>query len=744
MRKYSLLFGLLLLSSCLSVTLYAQSLPLDSLQQAWLDSINRQFELQEIEVRSKRPLLERQIDKLVINVSQSPLAAGNNGSDILKRAPGIMVDKDGNITVNGKGVEVYIDGRPSYLNGQQLKAMLDGTDGNTIDKIEIISNPSAKYDASGTGGIINIKLKKNKSQGLNGTLSASYGGMYFGEIGRYLQNDMVSFNLNYRGNKTYTFAQLNQVYSDFTQQLTTEVRTPMVERSTTTDIKGKFRYYMLKVGNDWMIDSVNTLGFIWQTPIMKMGYDGLGTDSTQTSVGDFSNQHTANLNFTHVFQSDLSRELTVNIDYNRYNMSESNNQIRPWLGLDIRTRQLANIYSAKIDFQTMFWQTAMLECGIKYALSTTDNTMTTDSLFSPVTSVRAMTQFHYSEHVAAAYITVGKQFGQHWNAKIGIRGEYTFSVGDWISTDSVSRRSYFNPFPTAFIGYVSSPLGSWKQPISTSISYTRRIKRPAYYQLNPFTTYVDAHSYSKGNTSLMPEFNNDVEVNFAYSQYLSLTFNFSHTQDMQKWHLQIRPNGDGVMTWINFGTCTTHGGTLSLTELPLVPKFDDQHHVSGAWLALTVNAGYFHFINKSYARNEDGSLQYDNRNHYWRLNGSLNAYLPQNWVLSADGWYSAPLTIGYDYTHAMYGMSAGVRKIFPKIGLILNLQLRDALRSNNYITETKGLAEGEFSGINNKNYTQSVVLSVIYNFGKQQWVKRRKVGDMEETSRLGGGSGVGK
>ena len=170
-------------------------------------------QLAEVEVKAKRPLIERQMDKLVVNVSQSPLAAGSNGNDILRRAPGVRIDKDGNITVNGKAVEVYVDGKPSYLSGQQLKAMLDGTDGNTIEKIEIISNPSAKYDASGQGGIINIKTKRNMMRGLNGMLSAAYGGMYFGDVKRWLQMDLVSLNLNYRGEKTYTFGQLTQVFA---------------------------------------------------------------------------------------------------------------------------------------------------------------------------------------------------------------------------------------------------------------------------------------------------------------------------------------------------------------------------------------------------------------------------------------------------------------------------------------------------------------------------------------------------
>ncbi len=170
-------------------------------------------QIAEVEVKAKKPLIERQMDKLVVNVSASPLSAGSNGNDILRRSPGVRIDKDGNITVNGKSVEIWIDGKPSYLSGQQLKAMLDGTDGNTIEKIEIISNPSAKYDASGQGGIINIKTKRNMMKGLNGMLSVGYGGMYFGDVKRWLNQEMASLMLNYRGEKTYTFGQLTQVYS---------------------------------------------------------------------------------------------------------------------------------------------------------------------------------------------------------------------------------------------------------------------------------------------------------------------------------------------------------------------------------------------------------------------------------------------------------------------------------------------------------------------------------------------------
>lgn len=724
--------------------------------------------LAEVEVKAKKPLIERQMDKLVVNVSASPLAAGSNGNDILRRAPGVRIDKDGNITVNGKSVEIWIDGKPSYLSGQQLKAMLDGTDGNTIEKIEIISNPSAKYDASGQGGIINVKTKRNMMKGLNGILSAAYGGMYFGDVKRWLQMDMVSLNLNYRSEKTYTFGQLTQVFAQNDIDLETYRKTPTLENYSYSGYAMDFQYYMLKVGNDWYIDSVNTLGFILQVPYMKVNqriidgrnyaYTVEGTDTVSKSISHTgaqiqSPQHTANLNYTHTFNDELERELTVNVDYNRYNNKTANTQLTNYdellpysLGLIINSQQVIDIYSAKLDFQTKFWKTGMIECGVKYGLSSTNNHMTTDSIFDDIPLSQTRQDFRYDEHVAAAYISVGKQFGEHWSVKLGLRGEYTYSFGNWLSADSVTRRSYFNPFPTAYIGYTTSPLGKLQQPIAVSASYTRRIKRPNYWMLNPFRTYVDAYSYQEGNTELTPEFNNDVELHFSWTQYLNVTFNFAHTQDMFSQKTMILPDGMGFTKWSNFGTCTTHGGNLSLTELPLVPKYvtaeDGTKSMQGAWLALTVNAGWLHFINKSYEKNADGKSAYENRTHYGYVGGTLSAYLPKDWTLTFDGNWSSPMTTGYNRQGSMYFLSFGVRKMYMPKGLIFNLNIQDLARSLNLVDKSEGMAPGYESWYGNYIRQQRVMFSITWMFGQYQQHKNRKVGNMDELNRLGGGGGV--
>ncbi len=724
--------------------------------------------LAEVEVKAKKPLIERQMDKLVVNVSASPLAAGSNGNDILRRAPGVRIDKDGNITVNGKSVEIWIDGKPSYLSGQQLKAMLDGTDGNTIEKIEIISNPSAKYDASGQGGIINIKTKRNMMKGLNGILSAAYGGMYFGDVKRWLQMDMVSLNLNYRSEKTYTYGQLTQVFGQNDIDLETYRKTPTLENYSYSGYAMDLQYYMVKVGNDWYIDSVNTFGFILQVPYMKANqriidgrnyaYTVEGTDTVSKSVSHTgaqiqSPQHTANLNYTHTFNDELERELTVNVDYNRYNNKTTNTQLTDYeellpysLGLNINSQQVVDIYSAKLDFQTKFWKTGMIECGVKYGLSSTNNHMTTDSIFNDIPLSQTPQDFRYDEHVAAAYISVGKQFGEHWSVKLGLRGEYTYSFGNWLSADSVTRRSYFNPFPTAYIGYTTSPLGKLQQPIAVSASYTRRIKRPNYWMLNPFRTYVDAYSYQEGNTALTPEFNNDVELHFSWTQYLNVTFNFAHTQDMFSQKTTILPDGMGYTKWINFGTCTTHGGNLSLTELPLVPKYvtaeDGTKTMQGAWLALTVNAGWFHFINKSYEKNAEGKPVYENRTHYGYVGGTLSAYLPKDWTLTFDGNWSSPMTTGYNKQGSMYFLSFGVRKMYMPKGLIFNLNIQDLARSLSMVDKSEGMAPGYESWHGNYVRQQRVMLSITWMFGQYQQHKNRKVGNMDELNRLGGGGGV--
>ena len=342
--------------------------------------------------------------------------------------------------------------------------------------------------------------------------------------------------------------------------------------------------------------------------------------------------------------------------------------------------------------------------------------------------------------------------------KLGLRGEYTYSHGDWSSADSITQKSYFDPFPTAYFGYTSSPLGRLQQPITVSASYTRRIKRPNYWMLNPFRTYLDAYSSQVGNTELSPEFNNDVELHFSWTQYMNLTFNFAHTQDMFSQKTIILPDGTGQMLWTNFGTCTTHGGNLSRTELPIVPKFSDsdsdltsnsgsggaaKRSIVGAWLALTVNTGWYHFLNRSYDKQADGTPVYLLVSHYGYVGGTLSAYLPKDWIVTMDGNWSSPMTTGYNHSGSSYYLNFGVRKMYMQKGLIFNLNVQDLARSMGYSGVDMNQKTGYSSWYKNTIRQQRVMFSVTWMFGQQQRQKHRRVGDMDESSRLGSSGGIG-
>lgn len=700
--------------------------------------------LAEIEVETKRPLVERHIDKLVMNVAESPLAIGSNGEDLLKKAPGVNVDRDGNVTVNGRSVEVYVNDRPSYMSGDQLKAMLDGTDGNTIDKIEIITNPSSKYDAAGQGGIINIKLRRNATKGLFGTVSAQYGGMYFKNVERYLNDERVSLNLNYRTDKTYTNISLFQAYGQFavisdgtTAQNVNGHEMVMHTRSKYND--ANWQYYMLRVANDFMIDDKNTVGFIFQAPVMlsnisvpmennmsETTLDGNVVDRSQSSMNSkmFTPQHTANLNYTHVFDPAVSRELTVNVDYNRNNSSSIQANKYNYLNgsnleLNVNNHQVLDLYSAKIDFQTLFWQTAMLECGAKWSMTRTRNTMITDSIGI---SDNNKTRFDYQEQIAALHISVGKQFNQHWSAKLGLRGEMTFARGNWITLDTVTGgKPYFNLFPTAYVGY--APTDKW----SMSASYTRRIGRPSYYQLNPFIMYEESHIFNVGNPKLKPDFSNIVQLMFAYSRYVSLTFDFGTVKDMRTETTQILPNGDCMSTYNNFGSSTSHSISLAATEVPIVHiKSTDR-----TWLTLTLNATARHQINRS------GS--YVRKSWTGSLYGSLTTDLPSDWKISLDAYWSAPSEWGYYKTSGNLYTSLAVKKLLLKKTMTIGLTVSDLFRTSSSKLENQGGAQVQYKS----DYCQQrVYLSLSYNFGKAEYHKYRRVGNVEENSRMGSGGGT--
>ncbi|TAJ67902.1 MAG: TonB-dependent receptor, partial [Chitinophagaceae bacterium] len=419
--------------------------------------------LDDVTVVSKRPFVEQKVDRTVINVDATPSNTGATVMDVLEKSPGISVDKDGNISLKGKqGVMIMMDGKPTYLSGQDLANMLKNLPSANLDQIEIMTNPPAKFDASGNSGVINIKTKKTKTVGYNGSVTASYAQGIFPKAN-------LSTNLNYRQNKFNYFANASYFYNEgfgdltimrkFRDQQTNSLLSIFDQTAKNArDNKG----YSYKAGADYFMNKKTTLG------VVVTGYDSRNTEFTDntTLIKDKNGMLTTrtqaindvksnygnigvNFNLRHVFDS-VGNELTADLDYVNYtsgsqqllankffdnagNKKNNDETLRGNIPSDI------NIYSAKIDFTHPMKQGSRFEAGWKSSYVETDNDAQYANLdFATnqyVTDQVRSNHFLYKENINAAYANLSKQLNKKWSAQLGLRLENTNLSGNQLTTN---------------------------------------------------------------------------------------------------------------------------------------------------------------------------------------------------------------------------------------------------------------------------------------------------------------------
>jgi len=698
--------------------------------------------LQSAVITEKVKLVEMKLDKIVVNVSQSAYANGSNALELMKKAPGVTIDKDGNVKLNGKSVAVWIDGRPSYLDGKSLEALLRATNSESIEKFELMDNPSSKYDAAGQGGIINIKTKKNLASGFNGSMGLGGGGMYFGDTDRGLWQQSYWLNLGLRTKKTNTFFSIYEGFyntdiklNNYLEMNTIGVDPLTFKQDATSLLANKYHNYNVKIGNDWFIDNKNTLGFIFYMPGDRTEMNTVFSDTKQymndalfqNADSDIKNlskslQYNANLNYTHIFDETKSSEMTVNLDYYRNGSSARNSQVDETVytanpdevyitNKNISTDQKYDIYSAKVDYQSVLWQKVMFESGAKWATSITDNRG--DEIETGLPDVKS--DFNYREHVGAAYFSMAGQFGEKFSAKFGLRGEYTNSFGDWLSAGTQTKRDYFNVFPTVYLGYM--PKENWR----LSLTYTRRIQRPNYSQLDPTKTYVDAHTYIVGNPDLLPSFGDNASASVGYGQYLSLTGGYQFMNNMLIQLPSYDEVGTEYLTWGNFGKQHMAFLSFNVSSLPITKWLD--------WTLSLVGL---------YTNATSELLESNNSSFGAKGYTEFTFNLPKDWKISLDANYQSPIAYGLYKTKTVFTSDFAVKKNLLDNRMTLSFRVDDLFRTQSNDLEIIGTA-GTKSVISQKYYSQKAIFDITWNFGKAQQTRSRKVGNLDEMSRVGAG-----
>lgn len=694
-------------------------------------------------------LVEVKMDKIVFNVRESAFAQGSDALELLKKAPGVTVDKDGNVKLNGKGVSVWIDGRPTNVDGKSLEALLRGTGGDTIDKFELMEHPSAKYDAAGQGGIINIKTRRNFRQGLSGTLGLGGGGMYFKDIDEAPLEQNAWANVAWRTPKTNVFLNVREETESMPILISNELSIPASNFSQTSEtlFTGLDRYATVKFGGDWFIDDRNTVGAILNVPVYSGGLDSkyswseqyIGGSKTSGTVSSISNgpmssvRHSLNLNYTHVFDEATGSEITANLDYVRTGDGRSSRQTDTTVavsapGTPVFSRQgmdsdqLIDIWSAKADWQGTVWKKFMMESGAKWALSQTGNNSVETSSLAP----DLVQDFTYREHIAAAYASLAGQLGPKFSFKAGLRGEYTNSFGDWTSGGTRTRRSYFDLFPTVFAGCAVS------DKLNLNLSYSRRINRPHYEMLNPTKLYIDANTYTLGDPDLLPQYSDDVSLSAMLGQHLSWSLTYDYSSNLLNQIISCTTDGLQYMKWGNYGTQNMGVASFNVSALPI-----------GKWLQCTFSANALYLNSRSdvsdLVRSSFGVQGYTD----------LSFVLPKDWRIDLDAFYSSPMVFGAYDIHSSWSSDLAAKKSLMEGRMSLALKLNDIFRTNAAnldIHDESGT--GAVTAIRQKYYYQNVVFDLTWSFGKaQKPARQRNVGNLEETSRIGGsgsGGGIGK
>lgn len=515
---------------------------------------NEANKLNEVIVEKKKVFVENKIDKTVLNVDALISVAGGDAMDVLEKAPGIVVDQNGTITFKGKsGVAVFIDDKPTYLSGADLEAYLKSLPASSLNQIELMTNPPAKYDAAGGAGIINIITKRTKAKGFNGSATSRV------SMGKREQTRQ-GLNLNYLNNKVRLFGNVGYAYQNSVTDLYIFRRFKNEDLSTkslfdqSTIMNRRNQTTNAKIGLDYYISEKATIG-VGVTGIFKSGNrrsDVYSTLSDASSVLDstitaknrekdkFKNGG-INLNYRYDIDS-IGRKFTVDFDYLKYSTEtsqtfnntvyQSDNSISNQDELIGDLPSKIDIYSFKTDYTHPLKKDGAFEAGYKVSFSNTDNSADYRDVInnSPVPNYDMSNHFKYKEIINAAYVNFNTTY-KRFTFQTGIRLESTYSNGNQLGNieklASEFKRTYTNLFPTLFVQYKLDSIGN-NQLVA---AFGKRINRPYFQDLNPFISPLDKFTFYSGNPYLNPSFAYNYELSYRYKGYFSTTISHGFSKD---------------------------------------------------------------------------------------------------------------------------------------------------------------------------------------------------------------------
>lgn len=708
--------------------------------------VNKAAQLKAVTVTAKKPFIQKLSDRLVVNVENSIISAGSSAMDVLERSPGVNIDQNDAISLRGRqGVIIMIDGKPSPMTGADLANYLRGLPSAAIDRIDIITNPSAKYDAAGNSGIIDIHLKKDKRMGINGTLNAGYGqGVY--------PKTNAGTTFNYRNKKVNIFGNYNYAYRIGLNHLLLDRRFYESGIYNGGDLKDNYSKSPVssntaRLGIDFSPSKKTIIGFVvngnFNHFTRKNDNNSIIIDpqgnqqSTFTSYAtndDHSNNMVANVNFKHTFDSS-GKEISADIDYGEYNSRSLTLNATRYYKLDgtsLQPNYTLNgdqhgklvLRTAKVDYTNPMKNGTKWEAGFKTSFVSSDN----DAKFvdmsngTPQNDVKKTNHFIYKEYNNAVYLNVSKEF-KKFDVQIGLRGEQTNLRTDQRIGNIKFDSAYFQLFPSAFINY------KIKDNQTIGLSVSRRIDRPGYSQLNPFLFLIDVTTYATGQPGLLPQLTWSYELSYTVKN-LNFSLNYSHTKNDQNVTLARFKEV--------FPTIALPSDTNVTVQIPINLRSSD-------YVGLTISAPvriskWWNMINNAniYYQQFNGNFSGTNLNNGRpatdiRTNNTFT--FKKGWTAELNANINTGGRSGFMVIDPQWGIGAGVQKTVLKNKGTIRFNITDifwtnlpkaVVTFNNYIEKWHAYRE-----------TRVANISFTYRFGnnKVQASRRRTTGSEEERQR---------
>lgn len=695
-------------------------------------------ELKAVTVSARKPLFQQLIDRTVINVENSITAAGSSALDVLARSPGVVVNYQNNtIVMNGKnGVVIMINGKPNYMPVSAVVQMLEGMSASNIEKIELITTPPANFDAEGNAGYINIVLKQNNNVGTNGSFSVMVG---YGQ--RFLTSQSLNFNhrkgkvniygdLNYRRPYNFPYVQgFRRVRNDGKiTETTTDTKRTVVEPNfngrigvdVQTGKKTVMGVLFTAYDNNYKMTAVNTSRVVTNgLTDSSLIIDNIESNHWRSASGNFNIQHNVS----------ESENYTFNFDYIRYRNSdpvEYDNHYYDGAGNfthDQKTRSgketPISIWVTAFDYNKKISDKFSYSAGVKQTVSNYSNDVSFMTLngASWVKDHSLSAVYKLDENYSAGYATANVSLSKRTEAKVGLRYEYTNSNLETATQKDIVDRHYGKLFPSVFVSHKPNENNTF------NVSFSRRITRPTFNDLAPFTYYADPNTLLTGNSALQPAISNSIKGEYMYKTYY-----FAITYSKESNSIQaFQPKVDSVLnkqvlSAENIRSLKTLNASISV-PITINNWWSMQYNFTGTWQEANADL-------------KSGPLRVSKTN--WAVNGNQRFTLPKNWSAEISGFFQSADLFGVYVQRPAGLLDVGIKKKLNDNRSSFQLTGSNLLNSMKFNFVADVPKENIYTRINLDMFYRSVKLTYTRSFGKEKLreIRSRSTGSEEERARV--------